>query len=225
MHIALLGDSTFDNGAYTEDGPDVVTHLERLLVGENDRATLLALDGAMVSTVRPQLGEVEELLADPERAPTHLALSVGGNDLLMEIDILSRPATSVAEGLALLRERSERFGQEYRRLVKDVLRLGLPTVTCSVYNGSFPDPDEARVIETALRVFDHEILEVGLDHGLPVVDLRRVCSEPEDYWNPIEPSERGGAKIAAAVLAAFRAPRYDLAGPPLTVQGTARLSS
>ncbi len=202
-----------------------MAHLDRLLVGEDDRATLLARDGAVVSTVRPQLGEVEELLADPKRAPTHLALSVGGNDLLMEVGVLDRPATSVAEGLALLRDSSEGFGQEYRGLVEDVLRLGLPTVICSVYNGSFPDPERARVIETALRVFDHEILEVGLDHGLPVVDLRRVCSEPEDYWNPIEPSERGGAKIAAAVLAAFRAPRYDLAGPPLTVQGTARLWS
>ncbi len=34
--------------------------------------------------------------------------------------------------------------------------------------------------------------------GLPLVDLRLVCSEDADYANPIEPSARGGAKIAGA---------------------------
>jgi len=35
-----------------------------------------------------------------------------------------------------------------------------------------------------------------------VVELRLVCSEPADYANPIEPSVRGGAKIARAVARA-----------------------
>ena len=36
-------------------------------------------------------------------------------------------------------------------------------------------------------------------HGLPLVDLRLICSEPGDYANPIEPSAQGGEKIAAAI--------------------------
>ena len=35
--------------------------------------------------------------------------------------------------------------------------------------------------------------------GLPLVDLRLICDRDEDYANPIEPSARGGDKIAAAV--------------------------
>jgi hypothetical protein len=38
--------------------------------------------------------------------------------------------------------------------------------------------------------------------GLTVIDLRFVCSSTEDYANPIEPSSRGGAKIARCILAA-----------------------
>ena len=34
-----------------------------------------------------------------------------------------------------------------------------------------------------------------------MVDLRRVCSSPEDYFNPIEPGEAGGKKIALGILA------------------------
>jgi hypothetical protein len=32
-----------------------------------------------------------------------------------------------------------------------------------------------------------------------VIELRAVCSRPEDYANPIEPSSAGGEKIARAI--------------------------
>ena len=35
---------------------------------------------------------------------------------------------------------------------------------------------------------------------LPVIDLRLICTEPEDYANEIEPGIPGGRKIAAAIL-------------------------
>jgi hypothetical protein len=34
--------------------------------------------------------------------------------------------------------------------------------------------------------------------------LTRLHGEPEDYANPIEPSGRGGAKIARAIAQSFR---------------------
>lgn len=40
------------------------------------------------------------------------------------------------------------------------------------------------------------------DRGLPVIELRLVCGEAEDYANPIEPSARGGEKIARAIARA-----------------------
>ncbi len=33
-----------------------------------------------------------------------------------------------------------------------------------------------------------------------MLDLRLICTEDADYANPIEPSSRGGAKIAAAIV-------------------------
>ncbi len=35
--------------------------------------------------------------------------------------------------------------------------------------------------------------------GLPLIDLRLVCDEDADFANPIEPSARGGGKIAAEI--------------------------
>jgi hypothetical protein len=49
-------------------------------------------------------------------------------------------------------------------------------------------------------IFDNDaILRVAFEHALAVIDLRFVCSAPEDYANPIEPSSEGGAKIAMAI--------------------------
>lgn len=226
MHIALLGDSTLDNARYTDGGPDVTAHLADLLVG-GSRVTLLARDGATLDDVPHQLSALEPLLdrGGPAATPvTHLVLSAGGNDLLGEIDVLDRPATSVAAALLGLHERAARFGARYREVLDDVLRLRLPTVACTVYDGAFHDPTEAAVVRMALRVFDAEITEAALDRGVPVLDLRRVCDEPADYWDPIEPSERGGARIAAAILAALHAPCYDLCSRAATIQGVAAVA-
>lgn len=74
VHIALLGDSIFDNAAYTGDEPDVVTHLTRLL-GAAGRTTLLALDGGVADDLREQCMRVPNDCS-------HLVVSVGGNDAL-----------------------------------------------------------------------------------------------------------------------------------------------
>jgi hypothetical protein len=50
-----------------------------------------------------------------------------------------------------------------------------------------------------LCVFNDVILRVALQHRLGIIDLRLVCTEPADYANPIEPSSRGGQKIARAI--------------------------
>lgn len=216
MHIALIGDSIFDNEAYTEGGPDVVTHLRGML-SPSERATLLAVDGAVMADVPRQLERLRDLLdaAEDARAPTHLALSVGGNDLLGLLDdLLGGPAGSVPEALLHVASLADRFGEQYERTLDAVLELGLPTVICTVYEGWFDDPIERTVTRTALKVFDDAILQAGWDRALPVVDLRRVCTEAEDYWNPIEPSDAGGRKIAAAVLDAFRSrPTTSRGGP------------
>ena len=51
-------------------------------------------------------------------------------------------------------------------------------------------------------MFNDVILRVAFEHHLPVIDLRLVCNEPADYANPIEPSGRGGRKIALAIARA-----------------------
>ncbi len=191
-HVVLLGDSVFDNGAYVGRGePDVVRQLRaRLPAGWG--ATLAAVDGAVADSVRRQL----------ERVPagaTHLVVSVGGNDALRRQDVLGAPARSVADALLALAEARDGFAHGYRAMLDAVLARGLPTALCTVYDPRFPDPARQRVAVAGLTLFNDVITREAFVRGLPLVDLRLVCSEDADYANPIEPSARGGAKIAGAI--------------------------
>ena len=207
--VILLGDSIFDNAAYTAGGPDVVSQLRRLLP-RGWTSTLLAIDGHRTEDVKRQLSQL------PSGA-THLVLSVGGNDALSHGDLLSRPARSAAEVLTLLGNAAREFEERYRQLIIRLLQAGLPLTVCTIYNGNFPDRDFQRIATTALSAFNDAILRVGFERRLTIIDLRLVCDEPADYANPIEPSSVGGAKIARAIAAAVGATNMVLDGSRVVV--------
>jgi lysophospholipase L1-like esterase len=199
MHLTLLGDSTLDNASYTDGGPAVIDHLSSRLTG-NDCATLLAVDGAIAEMVPTQMGEL------PSSA-THLLLSVGGNDALRDVSLLSQPATSVEEGILAMADAVARFEKAYRAALAAVTGVGLPTTVCTIYTGDFHDAEAQRVINAALRMYNDVILQAALDQECPVIDLRRVCTEPGDYTQQIEPTVQGGRKIAKAIYQAHHQPQ------------------
>ena len=191
-HVVLLGDSVFDNAAYTGGAPDVVRQVRRLLPG-GWRATLGAVDGGTTEDVREQLR-----LLPPDA--THLIVSAGGNDALGHIDFLGAPAGSAAEALLGLADIATGFERRYHDMLAGVLARELPTAICTIYYPRFPDAALQRIAVTALTVFNDCIIRAALAHGIPLLDLRAVCTEDGDYADPIEPSARGGEKIARAIV-------------------------
>ncbi len=196
-HLVLLGDSVFDNRAYTGSEPDVITHLNGLL-RPPWRATLLAVDGATSAGLAAQVRKV------PGDA-THAVVSVGGNDALGNIDLLGSPAGSTADALTLFGRRVAAFETGYRDAVESALSLKCHLALCTIYNGNLPDRQQAALARVALMMFNDVILRTAFEHGASVIDLRLVCSQPADYANPIEPSGTGGLKIAKAVARAVGA--------------------
>ena len=194
-HVALLGDSVFDNAAYVAVGePDVVRQVRGRLP-ENSKATLLAVDGSRLAGVARQAAAV------PADA-THLVLSCGGNDALGHAGLLGERASSVAECLDKLARAGRQFERDYGEALASLMARGLPAVLCTIYYPRFADADVQRLAVTALSVFNDGITRAAFAAGLPLVDLRLVCDDPLDYANPLEPSARGGEKIARAVTRA-----------------------
>jgi hypothetical protein len=50
-------------------------------------------------------------------------------------------------------------------------------------------------------VINDAIIREAARVGVPIIDLRFVCDEDEDFANPIEPSSHGGWKIAGTIVA------------------------
>jgi hypothetical protein len=189
-HVVLLGDSIFDNAAYVGGGPDVVTQLRQRLPS-GWRATLLAVDGAVIGSVARQLAH---LPADADQ----LVVSVGGNDALRHAGVLDEGARSMAEALGRLARIQDVFARDYRVMLDAVTGQGRRVAVCTIYDGRLPEP-RGRLAVTALAIFNDVITREAFARGLALIDLRLICDEDADYANPIEPSVQGGEKIATAI--------------------------
>lgn len=191
-HIVLLGDSIFDNKSYVGGGLDVVSHL-RQQTPDDWKTSLRAIDGSVVQNVR------EQSLALPSDA-THLVVSAGGNDAILNAGILQMKVSSSAEVFDRLSDVISTFENHYREMLRAVLSLNLPTTVCTIYYPRIPEAFAQKVAVAALSTFNDIIIKQAFLTGVPLIDLRLVCNEESDYANEIEPSEAGGKKIAATIL-------------------------
>jgi len=196
-HLILLGDSVFDNGSYVLPGQaDVTAHMKRKLRSRDGTLDMRAVDGAMVANVKYQLA------AKPPPLPCTFVLSVGGNDALQYLDMISDPTRDQSFASVLMRfhEVKEGFRAEYTNSLELILEHGQPLVVCTIYNPVFPEEGGQRLAEAGLSFFNDVITEEAMKRNLLVIDLRVVCSSPSAFANPIEPSELGGNLITDAIV-------------------------
>ncbi len=192
MHLVSLGDSVIDNKAYVgADEPDVRQQLHSLL-GDAHQVTSCAVDGSMTSDI------VEQLKHIPADA-AHLVISMGENDLIDRVSYVDYAVHSVMESMIILGNLSDQFRKQYYSALQDILNLGLPTIVCTVYSPRLEDLMMQTVSVTALQTFNDCIFQEVTSEGLPLIDLRSVCSEDSDFANPLEASVIGGQKIAESI--------------------------
>ena len=193
-HVILLGDSIFDNAKYVPGEDSVIDQL-RTEMPSNWKATLLATDGDVTADVLLQL----------ERLPydaTDVVISVGGNDALQHAGLLAQ-AGSADDLSDLLAEVMPRFRMDYSAVLDEALRYEAKVAVCTIFDQCpFPEPQWRELVPIALNSFNECIMVEAENRNIPVIDLREICTEPEDYspLSPIEPSSLGGMKIVAAVI-------------------------
>ncbi len=187
--LVLLGDSVLDNASYVPAGETVTDHL-RATLGTSAHVTLLARDGNVTTEARHSLRALP-------RSATHLLVSSGGNDALWDAFLLDAAVPDIRTAFDLVGERVERFAEEYRMFLRDLAETDLPRAVCTIYDRM---PGIGRAERTALSIYNDVITKAARDFGASVIDLRNILTEAADYSasSPIEPSSRGGQKLAAA---------------------------
>mgnify|MGYP001294919817 FL=1 len=215
-HIVLLGDSIFDNNSYVNSGELDVPNQLRSLVGHRSRITNLAVDGHKIGHVKNQLDNL------PPSA-TNLFVSVGGNDGLGHLSIFNSHVSTVGEALRQMYRIGNNFKKKYSEMVDLVLSYNIPTAFCSIYYPRFDARSLNRVQHymsaiqngreiqemamAAETIFNDIITYEIFKRKIPLIDLRVLCDDDEDFANPIEPSCIGGMKIAETI--SFIADTFD----------------
>src|SRR5262245_62422949 len=115
QHIVLLGDSVFDNKAYVNGWLDVIAQVRRR-IPDGWKASLRAVDGSVVENMRKQILDL------PDDA-THLVVSVGGNDAILNAGILQQQVVSSAEVFDKLADIAGEFEYRYCEMLQGVLSL------------------------------------------------------------------------------------------------------
>lgn len=191
QHIALLGDSIFDNAGYVDEGDSVISQLTEKLP-TNTTATLLAVDGDITDDISQQLRKL------PAQT-THVFISCGGNDALRIASVLNEPIASVGEAMEVFTEIRADFNHRYANMLSEVKTKCKQIALCTIYD-SVPDYNPNAL--TALSLFNDVILREGFKIRAPIIDLRLVCNEARDYSpvSPIEPSKYGAKKITDCIV-------------------------
>lgn len=195
QRLVLLGDSILDNYPYTDPEPDTTAHLKRMLA-PTWSVERLAVDGATMGRVPSQLGRLEG-------RPDVAVLSIGGNDVTRHTDLLDRPGTGL-ELLEQLLTIADDFARDYELAARAVAKQAKRTVLCTIYEVQLQPAIAARLVRLPLGVLNDRIMQIGSRLGLDVLELRSVCTDPEDFVLSIEPSAQGAEKIAAAIAAMVR---------------------
>ena len=194
--IALLGDSIFDNGVYVPGELPVIEQLRAKFDRNTTNVEMLAVDGAITQDV------LEHQIPSLSEKVDFIVLSTGGNDALQNIEILSDNIDrSAPEVLSLFYGIRETFRQNYCAVLENLSRLERPLLVCTIYNPDFRRDVSTESLqalaETALSFFNDVIVQEALSRSLDVLDLREIFTESDDFANPIEPSAKGGEKIAS----------------------------
>jgi len=99
----------------------------------------------------------------------------------------------------MLAEVQLKFEAEYSKVIAALMATGKPLLICTIYDKV---PGLTQELRSALSFFNDVIIQSGVAKGIPVLDLRAVCTDDADYsiLSPIEPSTAGGDKIAEQIV-------------------------
>ena len=118
----------------------------KLVMPAEWKATLCAVDGATTQ------GIPRQIIGIPSNA-TYLFVSVGGNDALMNMDLLTDMETPGPQLLSKLSMLADVFHKNYDEAISGICKLRKPTYVCTIYNGNL-ESSISKAAKAAVGVFN-----------------------------------------------------------------------
>ena len=177
-------------------------------MGQHAKITNLAVDGHKINDITNQLYNLPQDTTD-------IFVSIGGNDGLDNLSIFRNRVNTVGEALRHMYAIGKKFKRKYSSMIDSVSSYSIPTTFCSIYYPRFdsrslnriehymsnlPNGNEIQEMVMAAETIFNDIISYEIfKRKIPLIDLRVLCDDDEDFANPIEPSSIGGMKIARMI--------------------------
>jgi len=192
--LCIYGDSIIENSSYVADAePDVTAQIKELLPDLEVKS--YAVDGARCDDI------INQIRNFPPHADDLILLTGGGNDAMDTAWILEDDTErTFPEVLKLLVNIKELFRKKYQPIANAL--QGRRVLAATIYDPNLDDPINEGLLKPAiglLTAYNDVIQQEANSRGFSVLELRNLFTDATDFANPIEPSMKGGAKIAQAV--------------------------
>lgn len=188
--IVLLGDSILKNDSYVKNGKSIT---QILLEKTGDKTYCYAQNDATISSAYSQIGQIPLELNIPS---TTLFLSIGGNDILQKY-VESSNKTS-ADDFSVLNP----IFAAYKNLVKAIqARMNLTRIV--LVDLYYPNNSKFTPLRPMIAEWNRMLNEYASENNgiIRILKISSVVTASEDFTLEIEPSEKGGEKIASSILA------------------------
>ena len=185
--IVLLGDSILKNNSYVPDGKGVDNIIEERS-DKNIELYSLAENNSKIVDVYSQINKIPLSINNKS---TTIFLSSGGNDILSFYVDQHGDTTDTGFLNSML--------AAYKKLVKAIqTRMDLcQIVLLDVY---YPTSNQFAQYKPILEKWNSLIATYARENSLGLLQISQIVTSNDDFTLGIEPSEKGGQKIAQSIL-------------------------
>ena len=185
--IVLLGDSILKNNSYVPDGKAV----DNIIEERNDKNIELYSLAENNSKIVDVYSQINKIPLDINNKSTNIFLSTGGNDILSFYIDQHGDTTDTGFLNTML--------AAYKKLVKSIqTRMDLcQIVLLDVY---YPTSNQFAQYKPILEEWNSLIATYARENSLGLLQISQIVTSNDDFTLGIEPSEKGGEKIAQSIL-------------------------
>ena len=188
--IVLLGDSILKNNSYVPNGKAVDNILEERSL-KNDKNIELYSLAENNSKIVDVYSQINKMPLDINIKSTTIFLSSGGNDILSFYVDQQGDTTDTGFLNTML--------ADYKKLIKSIqIRMDLcQIVLLDIY---YPTSNQFTQYKPILEQWNSLIADYARENSFGLLQISHVVTSDDDFTLGIEPSEKGGEKIAQLIL-------------------------
>jgi hypothetical protein len=188
--IVLLGDSILKNNSYVPDGKAVDNILEERSL-KNDKNIELYSLAENNSKIVDVYSQINKIPLSVNNKTTTIFLSSGGNDILSFYVDQHGDISDTGFLNTML--------AAYKKLIKGIqTRVDLcQIVLLDIY---YPTSNQFAQYKPILEEWNSLIANYARENSLGLLQISQIVTSNDDFTLGIEPSEKGGEKIAQSIL-------------------------